>query len=63
MDFITGLPKTTGNFDSIFVVVGKLTKVAHLVPVKTTATAADIAHIFVKEIAKLYGIPARIVSD
>ena len=63
MDFITGLPKTTGNFDSIFVVVDKLTKVAHLVPVKTTATAADIAHIFVKEIVKLHGIPAKIVSN
>ena len=63
MDFITGLPKTTGNFDSIFVVVDKLTKVAHLVPVKTTATAVDITHIFVKEIVKLHGIPARIVSN
>ena len=63
MDFITGLPKTTGNFDSIFVVVDKLTKVAHIIPVKTTTTAADIAHIFVKEIVRLHGNPARIVSD
>ena len=63
MDFITGLPKTTGNFDSIFVVVDKLTKVAHIIPVKTIATAVDIAHIFVKEIVKLHGIPAIIVSN
>ena len=63
MDFITGLPKTIRNFDSIYVVVDKLTKVAHLVPVKTTTTAVDIAHIFVKEIVRLHGIPTRIVSD
>ena len=63
MNFITGLPKTTGNFDSIFVVVDKLTKVAHLVPVKTIVTVADIAHIYVKEIVILHEIPAIIVSD
>ncbi|MCO5601915.1 hypothetical protein L7F22_056041 [Adiantum nelumboides] len=63
MDFVTGLPKTTGNYDSIFVIVDKLTKVAHLIPVKQTATAADIAQVFVKEIVRLHGIPARIISD
>ena len=63
MDFVTGIPKVTGGFDSIFVVVDKLTKVAHLIPVKTTSIAADIAHLFVKEIVRLHGIPARIVSD
>ncbi|MCO5587413.1 hypothetical protein L7F22_041362 [Adiantum nelumboides] len=63
MDFVTGLPKTTENYDSIFVIVDKLTKVAHLIPVKQTATAADIAQVFVKEIVRLHGIPARIISD
>ncbi|MCO5593976.1 hypothetical protein L7F22_047995 [Adiantum nelumboides] len=63
MDFVTGLPKTTGNYDSIFVIVDKLTKVAHLIPVKQTDTAADIAQVFVKEIVRLHGIPARIISD
>ncbi|MCO5609163.1 hypothetical protein L7F22_063386 [Adiantum nelumboides] len=63
MDFVTGLPKTTGNYDSIFVIVDKLTKVAHLIRVKQTATAADIAQVFLKEIVRLHGIPARIISD
>ncbi|MCO5551221.1 hypothetical protein L7F22_004720 [Adiantum nelumboides] len=63
MDFFTGLPKTTGNYDSIFVIVDKLTKVAHLIPVKQTATAADIAQVFVKKKVRLHGIPARIISD
>ncbi len=63
MDFITGLPKVAGNFDSIFVVVDKLTKVAHLIPTRTTASASDIAQLFVREIVRLHGVPARIISD
>ena len=63
MDFVTRIPKVIGGFDFIFVVVDKLTKVAHLIPVKTTSTAADIAHLFVKEIVRLHGIPAKIISD
>ena len=63
MDFITALPKVAGNFVSIFVVVDRLTKVAHLIPTQTTASASDIAQLFVKEIVRLHGIPARIISD
>ena len=63
MDFITGIPKVSGNFDSIFVVVDKLTKVAHLIPTQTTASVSDIAQLFVKEIVRLHGIPARIIND
>ena len=63
MDFVARTPKVTGGFDSIFVLVDKLTKVAHLIPIKTTSTAADIVHLFVKEIVRLHGIPTRIISD
>ena len=63
MDFVTGIPKVTGGFDSIFVIVDKLTKITHIIPMKTTSTVADIAHLFVKEIIKLHGLPARIISD
>ena len=63
MDFITGLSKVVGNFDSIFVVIDKLTKVAHLIPTHTIATALDVAQLFVREIVKLHGVPARIISD
>jgi hypothetical protein len=62
MDFITGLPRTNKKHDSIMVVVDKLTKDAHFVPVNTTHTSANIAEIFMKEIARLHGIP-RTVSD
>ena len=63
MDFITGIPKIAGNFDSIFVVVDKLTKVAHLIPTQTTTSASDIAQLFVKEVVRLHGILACIMSD
>jgi len=43
MDFITGLPRTNKQHDSIMVVVEKLTNVVHFVPVKTTHTMANIS--------------------
>ena len=63
MDFITGLPGTNKQHDSIMVVVDKLTKVAHFVPVKIMHTSANIAEFFMKEIARLHGIPRTIFSD
>ena len=45
------------------VVVEKLTKTTHFIPVKSTHRAADIAEIYMKEIARLHGIPKAIVSD
>jgi hypothetical protein len=47
MDFITGLPKTSKGFDSIWVIVDHLTKSAHFVPVKTNYRASRYAEIYV----------------
>jgi DNA-directed RNA polymerase subunit E'/Rpb7 len=63
MDFITGLPRTTKLHDSIMVVVDKLTKATHFIPLKTTHKAANVADIFIKEVAQLQGIPKTIVSN
>ena len=63
MDFIIGLPMTWRQHDSIMVVVDKLTKAAHFIPVKSTYETGDIAKIFMKEIFKLHGLPKAIVSD
>jgi hypothetical protein len=63
MDFITGLPRTTKLHDSIMVVVEKITKAAHFIPLKTTHKAADVVDIFLKEVAQLHGIPKTIVSN
>jgi hypothetical protein len=51
MDFITGLPRTGKMHDSIMVVVDKMMKVAHFIPLKTTPKAVDVANIFMKEVA------------
>jgi hypothetical protein len=63
MDFITGLPRMSKQHDSIMVVVDKLTKAAHFIPLKTTHKAAYVVDIFLKEVARLHGIPKTIVSD
>jgi hypothetical protein len=63
MDFIMGLPRTSKQHDSIMVVVDKLTKVAHFIPLKTTHKAEDVVDIFMKEVARLQGIPKTNVSN
>ena len=63
MDFITGFPMNWRQHDSIMVVVGKLTKAVHFIPVNSTHKIDDIAKIFMKEIFKLHGFPKAIVSD
>jgi hypothetical protein len=63
MNFITGLPKTSRGFDSIWVIVDRLTKSAHLVPVKTNYRASRYAEIYVVRIMSLHGIPKTIVTD
>jgi hypothetical protein len=63
IDFITKLPRTNKKHDSIMVVVDKLIKAAHFVPVKLTHKVANIADVYMKEIARLHGIPKTIVSD
>jgi hypothetical protein len=63
MDFIIGLPRTSKQHDSIMVVVDKLTKAAHFIPLKTTHKATYVADIFLKEVACLHIIPKTILSD
>ena len=62
-DFITRLPKTNKQHDSIMVVVDKLNKAAHFIPIKSTYKAINIANIFMKEIFQLHGIPKVVISD
>lgn len=62
MDFITGLPKSKG-FEAIFVIVDRLSKYSHFVPLKHPYTAKVVAEIFVKEVVRLHGIPVSIISD
>lgn len=63
IDFITKLPRTIRQHGSIMLVVDKLTKASHCVPVNTTHTTDNIAEIYMREIARLHVIPRTIVSD
>ena len=63
LDFVTGLPKNKNLNDSIMVVVDKLSKTTHFIPIKTTYKDANIADIFLKQIFRLHGIPTVIISD
>jgi len=62
MDFIGGLPKSNG-FIVILVVVDRLTKYAHFLPVKHPYSASSIAQLFMDHIVKLHGLPSTIVTD
>jgi hypothetical protein len=63
MGFVTKLPRTNKQHYSIMVVVDKLTKFAHFIPVKLTHKATNIVDVYMREIAKLHGIPKTIVSN
>lgn len=62
MDFIEGLLKSEG-FDSILVVVDRLSKYAHFISLKHPFMAPSIATVFMRKVVRLHGIPQSIVSD
>jgi len=62
MDFIIGLLRIVRQHDSIMVMVNKLSKVAHFIPVKTTYSSSEVAHVFIKEIMILHRVPKNIMS-
>jgi hypothetical protein len=63
MDFITRLSHTPKGYDSIWVIVDRLTKVAHFIPVKTTYKGLHMAELYMARIMCLHGVPKKIVSD
>jgi hypothetical protein len=63
MDFIVGLPHTRAGYDSIWVVVDRLTKSAHFIPVKTSYSSVVLAKLYMSWIVCLHGVPKKIVSD
>jgi hypothetical protein len=63
MDFIVGLPRTRAGYDSIWVVVDRLTNSAHFIPVETNYNSAVLAELYMSRIVCLHGVPKKIVSD
>ena len=63
MDFVSGLPKSLGGNDVVWVIVNRLTKSAHFLPFRTTFTLDKLTSLYVKEIVRLHGVLVSIVSD
>ncbi|GJU00131.1 putative reverse transcriptase domain-containing protein [Tanacetum coccineum] len=63
MDFVTGLPRTSSGYDSIWVIVDRLTKSAHFVPMKKTDGMEKLTLLYLKEIVCRHGVPLSIISD
>ena len=56
MDFVVGLPKNLGKYDSIWVIVDRLTKSAHFIRVNMTYNTERLAKLYISEIIRLHGI-------
>ena len=63
MDFVVGLPRTTRQHDSIWVIVDRLTKFEHFLQVQVTYSAENYAKLYIKDIVKFHGVPLSIISD
>jgi hypothetical protein len=63
MDLITGLPRSNRGHDSIWVIIDRLTKVAHFLSIKTTHKGRDLAELYMSRIVSLHGVPKVIVTD
>jgi hypothetical protein len=63
MDFIVRLPATVKNHNSLWVIVDRLTKSAHFIPVRVDYRPTNYAELYFNQIIQLHGIPRTIVSD
>ncbi|KAJ9567105.1 hypothetical protein OSB04_003071 [Centaurea solstitialis] len=63
MDFVTKLPKTKKGHDAVWVIVDRLTKSAHFLPIKETYSIDKLAQLYVGEIVMRHGVPISIIAD
>nr|GEV31016.1 putative reverse transcriptase domain, ribonuclease H-like domain, aspartic peptidase domain protein [Tanacetum cinerariifolium] len=63
MDFVTKLPKKQSGNDTIWVVVDRLTKSAHFLPMKETDPIDKLTRLYLKEVVTRHGIPVSIICD
>jgi hypothetical protein len=62
MDFVVGLPRTHRGKDALWVVVDRLTKSVHFIPMKMTNSAEELVPLYMKEVLRLHGVPKFIIS-
>ena len=63
MDFVSGLPLTQKKHDSVWVIIDRLIKSAHFIPIRIDYSMDRLAELYVDEIVRLHGVPLSIVSD
>ena len=63
MDFVVVLPRTIEGYNVIWVVVDRLTKSAHFIPIKVTFSVERLAEIHIANIVRLHNVPDSIISD
>ena len=63
MDFVDGLPKSRRGNESIWVIVDRLTKSAHFIPLPVTRDVRLLCGKYIQEVVRLHGVPLSIVSD
>jgi hypothetical protein len=63
MDFIVGLPLTAGKFDSIWVIMDRLTKSTHFIPINTSYKVQKYAEIYIAHVLCLHRVLKMIISN
>ena len=63
MDFMVGLPRCQSGYDAIWVIVDRLMKSAHFLPMKNSDSIEMLAELYEKEIVRIHGTPISMVSD
>ncbi|GJR58060.1 putative reverse transcriptase domain-containing protein [Tanacetum coccineum] len=63
MDFVTKLPRTAAGQDTIWVIVDRLTKSAHFLPMREDDTLEKLTRQYLKEVVSKHGVPVSIISD
>jgi len=63
MDFIGPLPPSANGDNFLWVIIDRLTSLVHLVPIKTSTDATELAHRYIQEIVRLHSVAKSIVSD
>ena len=63
MDVVMGLPRTHHQHDSVWVIIDKMTKSAHFLPVRTSYSVEDYAKLYIRELVRLHGVPLSIILE